>query len=51
MKGFLKEESDGQTVSKTFDYGQTTSFPSLVVQNETHNQIQQSIRKTSPQVG
>lgn len=51
MKGFLNEESNGQTVSKTFDYGQTTIFPSLLEQNGTHNQIQQSRRKTSPQEG
>lgn len=51
MKGTLKEGSRGQTASKTFDYGQTTSFPSLLEQNGTHNQIQQSRRKTSPQVG
>lgn len=35
MKGILKEESHGQTASKTFDYGQTTSFLSLLEQNGT----------------
>lgn len=47
MKVFLKEENNGQTISKTFDYGQTTDFPTLLEQNGTHKQIQQSRRKTS----